>query len=123
MQRFILMLPRFISLAICFLISFLPIGLQAQDVIKVQNGASITVQNGADIVVLGGIALDNGSSLVNNGSITLKQNGVSGPLTGPITASAVIIMEPVKLYLMVMADTASSVLTVLKELKWMPAVI
>ena len=78
MQRFILMLPRFISLAICFLISFLPIGLQAQDVIKVQNGASITVQNGADIVVLGGIALDNGSSLVNNGSITLKQNGVSG---------------------------------------------
>jgi len=78
MQRSILMMTRFISLAICFLISSLPFNLQAQDVIKVQNGASITVQNGADIVVLGGINLDNGSSLVNNGSITLKQNGASG---------------------------------------------
>lgn len=78
MQRSILMMPRFFSLAICSLIISLPFSMQAQDVIKVQSGASITVQNGADIVVLGGINLDNGSSLVNNGSITLKQNGASG---------------------------------------------
>ncbi len=52
--------------------------LNAQDVMKVQNGAVITVQNGADMVLLGGISLDNGSILNNNGTIWLKQNGVSG---------------------------------------------
>lgn len=51
---------------------------KGQEVLKAQNGASITVQNGAEIVVLGGVTLDNGSSLVNNGIIHLKQNGVSG---------------------------------------------
>lgn len=81
MQRSILKMtrsPRFLSMAVCLLTPALLLQIQAQDVIKVQNGASITVQNGADIVVLGGINLENGSNLVNNGSITLKQNGVSG---------------------------------------------
>ncbi|MGQ0739320.1 MAG: T9SS type A sorting domain-containing protein [Bacteroidota bacterium] len=52
--------------------------IPAQDIIKVQNGASITVQNGAEITVQGGVSLDNGSTLVNNGTIRLKQNGASG---------------------------------------------
>jgi len=69
---------RKLAVAFSLLTPSLLFNLQAQDVIKVQSGASITVQNGADMVVLGGISLDNGSSLVNNGSITLKQNGVSG---------------------------------------------
>ncbi|MBL0269047.1 MAG: T9SS type A sorting domain-containing protein [Chitinophagaceae bacterium] len=81
MQRSTLKMNRYsrlLSLAISFLTTSLLFTLQAQDVMKVQNGASITVQNGADMIVLGGITLDNGSSLVNNGSITLKQNGASG---------------------------------------------
>jgi len=50
----------------------------AQVEMKVQNGASLTVQSGAEITIQGGISLDNGSSLVNNGTIRLKQNGPSG---------------------------------------------
>ena len=50
----------------------------SQDVMKVQNGAVLTLQNGADMVLLGGISLDNGSILSNNGTIRLKQNGGSG---------------------------------------------
>lgn len=67
-------------LALCLALTALPAfaKLQAQEVLKVQNGASVTVQNGSDIVIMGGITLDNGSTLVNNGSITLKQNGASG---------------------------------------------
>lgn len=52
--------------------------LRAQEVMKVQNGAAITVQNGAEIIIQGGMSLDNGSSLVNNGTITLRQNGSAG---------------------------------------------
>lgn len=50
----------------------------SQDIIKVQNGATITVQNGAELIIQGGINLDNGSTLVNNGVIQLKQNGANG---------------------------------------------
>lgn len=52
--------------------------LRAQEVMKVQNGALITVQNGAEMMVQGGLNLENGSTLVNNGTITLRQNGASG---------------------------------------------
>ena len=51
---------------------------QAQDLLHAQQGATITVQSGASVVVLGGVQLDNGSSLLNNGVIQLKQNGVNG---------------------------------------------
>jgi hypothetical protein len=56
----------------------LSIAAYSQEVLKVQNGASITVQAGAAVTVLGGITLDNGSLLSNAGTITLKKNGVSG---------------------------------------------
>lgn len=52
--------------------------LYAQDVMKVQNGAILTVQNGAEMVIQGGLSFDNGSTLVNNGVIRLKENGASG---------------------------------------------
>lgn len=57
---------------------FLMITGNAQDIVKVQNGATITVQNGAELIIQGGINLDNGSTLVNNGVIQLKQNGANG---------------------------------------------
>ena len=50
----------------------------SQEILKVQSGASITLEAGAEITVLGGITLDDGSSLTNNGIITIKQNGASG---------------------------------------------
>jgi len=66
------------SLLFLFFFSISGVSLYAQDVMKVQNGAVLTIQNGADIVLLGGISLDNGSTLTNNGTIRLKPNGVSG---------------------------------------------
>lgn len=51
---------------------------QSQEIMKVQSGAIFTVQSGAQVVVQGGITLDNGSTLSNAGTITIKQNGVSG---------------------------------------------
>src|ERR1700753_3304328 len=64
------------------LILFLPVlfclTAYTQEVLRVQNGASITLQSGAQMTVAGGITLDNGSSLSNGGSIILKQNGASG---------------------------------------------
>jgi Secretion system C-terminal sorting domain len=54
------------------------INLQAQDVVKIQNGAVVTVQSGAEVVVQGGVSLDNGSTVVNSGTIRLKQNGGAG---------------------------------------------
>jgi Secretion system C-terminal sorting domain len=73
---------KYIAKAVCLFL-FLAfngffISANAQDVMKVQNGATITVQNGAELVVLGGISLDNGSTILNNGTIVIKQNGVSG---------------------------------------------
>lgn len=50
----------------------------AQEIMKVQTGATITVQNGAELVVQGGITFDNGSTLNNAGAIRLIQNGTNG---------------------------------------------
>ncbi|MEP6747807.1 MAG: T9SS type A sorting domain-containing protein [Bacteroidota bacterium] len=57
---------------------FFVINTQAQEVLKVQNGAAVTLEAGAEMIVLGDITLDNGSILSNSGTITLKQNGGSG---------------------------------------------
>lgn len=48
---------------------------RSQEVLRVQNGGILTVQSGATLTLTGGITLDNGSQLINNGTITLKQNG------------------------------------------------
>lgn len=57
---------------------FINSSLQAQGILKVQNGAVITVQSGVQMVLQGGVTLENGSTLSNAGTITVKQNGVSG---------------------------------------------
>lgn len=51
---------------------------RAQEIMRVQNGGILTVQSGTTLTLAGGITLDNGSQLSNNGSIVVKQNGVSG---------------------------------------------
>jgi hypothetical protein len=50
----------------------------AQEVLRVQNGAVLTVQNGAAMVVQGDVNLENGSTLSNNGTITITRNGAGG---------------------------------------------
>jgi hypothetical protein len=63
-----------------FSLALLLVGLviYSQEVLKLQNGATLTVQAGAEITIFGGITLDNGSVLSNNGTVTIKQNGASG---------------------------------------------
>jgi hypothetical protein len=55
-----------------------PAVLHAQEVIRVQNGATLTVQNGAILTINGGITLANGSQLSNSGIITLLNNAIAG---------------------------------------------
>jgi hypothetical protein len=50
---------------------------KAQEVIKIQTGGSVTIQSGTDLHLQGGISLDNGSSLLNNGNLFLKNNIIS----------------------------------------------
>lgn len=49
----------------------------AQEVLHLQNGATVTVQNGVELNLQGGIGFDNGSSLANNGTLRLKNNAVA----------------------------------------------
>src|SRR5207248_3314665 len=49
----------------------------AQQVLQVSNGVVITIQNGIELTLQGGITLENGSSLVNNGTLRLKNNSIS----------------------------------------------
>src|SRR4030095_16964445 len=50
---------------------------RGQEAIKIQSGGSLTIQGGADLHLQGGITLDNGSSLVSNGNLFLKNNILS----------------------------------------------
>lgn len=49
----------------------------AQEVLHLQNGATLIVQNGVELTLLGGCTLDDGSSLMNSGTVRLKNNSVS----------------------------------------------
>ena len=55
----------------------LPLFTAAQEILHLQNGASVTIQNGVELTLMGGIGLDNGSSLINNGTLRLKNNSVA----------------------------------------------
>lgn len=60
------------------LFSTFAIASGAQEVLRVQNGAVVTVQPGTQVTVLGGVTLATGSTLTNNGTITVKGNTISG---------------------------------------------
>ena len=51
--------------------------VRGQEVMKIQNGGSLTIQSGSELHLQGGITFDNGSSLVNNGNLFLKNNTMS----------------------------------------------
>jgi hypothetical protein len=52
-------------------------GIQAQEVMHAEAGATVKLEAGAAMILAGGITLDNGSILANAGTITLK-NGATG---------------------------------------------
>jgi hypothetical protein len=64
-------LVRTLCLFACSLTCFNAI--HSQEVLQIQNGASVHVEKGAAITLDGGIRLDDGSMLVNNGTIQLNK--------------------------------------------------
>lgn len=49
----------------------------SQEVLRIQNGGSITIQNGVTLVLQGGVTLENGSDLQNSGMLFLKNNSIA----------------------------------------------
>lgn len=71
-----------------------------QEVLKIQDGGSLTIQNGAALTLNGGLTLQNGSGLLNNGTLTLKNNPVANnsfwldnSLTGALTGTGIVIFN------------------------------
>jgi hypothetical protein len=59
---------------IVFVALVMAAGVNAQEVLHVTNGALLSVKSGATLGLNGGITLDNGSTLMNAGLITLSKN-------------------------------------------------
>jgi hypothetical protein len=51
--------------------------VNAQEVVRVQNGATLTIQPGVELLAQGSVTLANGSTIINNGTIRMR-NGASG---------------------------------------------
>lgn len=75
----------------------------SQEVVKIQNGGSLTIQNGAALVLQGGLTLENGSHLINNGSLSLKNNFISNfsnwtdqSLSGALSGSGIVVFNSTK---------------------------
>lgn len=49
----------------------------SQEVLHLQDDATLTIQNGVEVNLQGGLTLDNGSGLTNNGTLRLKNNFVA----------------------------------------------
>lgn len=54
------------------------LSIHAQEVLRVQNGATLTIQNGAQLTVMGTVTLEDGSRFINNGKLTLRRNSTGG---------------------------------------------
>ena len=61
-----------------FLLLLLAQNSTAQETVRVQNGALLTVENGANLTISGGLMLEKGSQLTNNGRITLLKSKTGG---------------------------------------------
>ncbi len=62
---------------ILFIAFSVAIVCRAQQVIHLANGAVFSIQNNTEVSMLGGITLEEGSSLTNNGMLRLKNNPVA----------------------------------------------
>jgi Secretion system C-terminal sorting domain len=52
--------------------------VSAQEVMHIKNSAVVSIQNGALLTIAGGVTLENGSTLINNGTVTLLKNTAGG---------------------------------------------
>ena len=59
------------------ILTILTLPCLSQEVLHLNNGSNITVQTGASMYLQGGLTLDNGSLLVNNGITSLKNNSLA----------------------------------------------
>src|SRR5439155_13956602 len=65
------------KLLILFFFLIIVLGCLAQEVLHLKNGSTVMVQNGVELTLQGGITMDNGSSLINNGTVRVKNNSVA----------------------------------------------
>lgn len=73
---------------------------RAQQAIHLSNGATLAIHNNTELTLLGGITLEEGSSLNNNGTLRLKNNPVTNlsnwidnSLTGAISGTGLVIFN------------------------------
>jgi hypothetical protein len=72
----------------------------SQEVLHLQNGATLIVQNGTELTLQGGITLENGGGLINNGTTRLKNNSIANQsdwidqsLPGALSGNGVVIFN------------------------------
>ena len=72
----------------------------SQEVLRVQNGGSITIQNGVNLILQGGLTLENGSNLENKGFLFLKNNSISNisnwtdnSLSGALSGTGIVVFN------------------------------
>ena len=72
----------------------------SQEVLRVQNGGSITIQNGVNLILQGGLTLENGSNLENKGFLFLKNNSISNisnwtdnSLSGSLSGTGIVVFN------------------------------
>ena len=88
------------KIALINVFSFIACLSFSQEALKIQNGGSITIQEGAELVLQGGLTLEHGSSLFNNGTIALKNNTVANSsnwtdnsILGALTGTGIVIFN------------------------------
>ena len=62
----------------CIIVLLLSTNVQAQEVMHLTNNALVSIKNNAVLTIAGGITIENGSTLVNNGVVTLLKNSSGG---------------------------------------------
>jgi hypothetical protein len=67
-----------INIPVCILALMSMNNLFSQEVMHIKNGAVFNIQSGAQLNIAGGITLENGSTLINNGIVTLLKNTAGG---------------------------------------------
>src|SRR5450755_2344612 len=66
------------NIPVCILALMSVGNLFSQEVMHIKNSAVVNIQNSAQLTIAGGITLENGSTLINNGTVTLLKNTAGG---------------------------------------------
>jgi hypothetical protein len=66
------------NIPVCILALMSMNNVFSQEVMHVKNSAVVNIQNGAQLTIAGGVTLENGSTLIHNGTVTLLKNSAGG---------------------------------------------